>query len=217
MNIGVLGTGDVGKVLAAGFRAAGHDVTIGTRDPASGKLADWLARAGRDVQVGTFRQAAEFGEVVVFSIGWAHARAVIDLANPASFRGKVVLDTSNPLAWEQPGRPPVLALGHLDSAGEQVQRWLPEAQVVKWFNIVGTSHMVKPDFGGDKPDMFICGNDATAKATASELTQQLGWPPAIDLGDIGKSRYLEPLAMVWVTHLFNAGFNPNHAFKLLRK
>lgn len=217
MKIGILGTGDVGKVLTAGFKAAGHEVMIGTRDPASDELADWLAQAGSDVQAGTFSQAAEFGEVIVFAIGWTHTTAVIDLANPASFKDKVVLDTTNPLAIEQQEQPPVLVLGHTDSAGEQVQRWLPEARVVKWFNIVGNPHMVKPDFGGDKPDMFICGNDTAAKVTASELAQQLGWPPVIDLGDISKSRYLEPLAMVWITHLFNTGFNVNHAFKLLRK
>jgi hypothetical protein len=74
MDIGVLVTGDVGKVLAAGFKAAGHDVMIGTRDPASGKLADWLAKAGKGVQAGTFSQAAAFGEVIVFAIGWAHAK-----------------------------------------------------------------------------------------------------------------------------------------------
>lgn len=217
MNIGILGTGDVGKVLAAGFKAASHEVMIGTRDPASSKLADWLAQAGKGVQVGTFNQAAAFGEVIVFAIGWAHARAVIDLANPPTFKGKVVLDVTNPLAFERQGQPPVLVLGHTDSAGEQVQRWLPEARVVKWFNIVGNPHMVKPDFGGNKPDMFICGNDSDAKATASKLVQQLGWPPVIDLGDISKSRYLEPLAMVWITHFFNTGFNGNHAFSLLRK
>jgi hypothetical protein len=169
------------------------------------------------VQAGTFSQAATFGEVIVFSIGWAHAKAVIYLADPANFKGKVVLDTSNPLVTKQQDRPPVLAIGHRDSAGEQVQRWLPDARVVKCFNIVGNPHMVKPDFGGDKPDMFICGEDSAAKATAGELVQQLGWPPVIDLGDISKSRYLEPLAMVWITHLYNNGFNSNHAFKLLRK
>jgi predicted dinucleotide-binding enzyme len=190
---------------------------IGTRDPASGKLADWLAQAGKGVKAGTFSQAAAFGEAIVFAIGWAHARAVIDLANLANFKGKVVLDASNPLAFERQGQPPVLVLGHTDSAGEQVQRWLPEARVVKFFNIAGNPHMVNPDFGGDKPDMFICGNDDAAKATASVLAQQLGWPPVIDLGDISKSRYLEPLAMVWITHFFNMGFNGNHAFKLLRK
>ncbi len=217
MNIGILGTGDVGKVLAAGFKAAGHEVMIGTRDPAAGRLADWLTQAGKGVQVDTFRQAAASGDVIVFAIGWAHAKEAIDLANPASFKGKVVLDVSNPLAFQQPDRPPVLALGHTDSGGERVQAWLPDARVVKWFNIVGSQHMVNPDFDGDKPDMFICGNDANAKAEAGALAQQLGWPPVIDLGDISKSRYLEPLAMIWITHLFNSGFNGNHAFKLLRK
>ncbi len=217
MNIGILGTGDVGKVLAAGFKAVGHDVTIGTRDPASGKLRDWLAQAGKGVKPGTFRDAAAFGEVVVFAIGWAYAKAVIDQANPASFKGKVVLDTTNPLAFEKEGQPPVLVLGHTDSAGEQVQRWLPDARVVKWFNIVSNIHMVNPDFSGDKPDMFICGNDDDAKSIADNLAQQLGWPAVIDLGGISNSRYLEPLAMVWITHFFNTGFNPNHAFKLLRK
>jgi predicted dinucleotide-binding enzyme len=217
MKIGILGTGDVGKVLAAGFKAAGHEVMIGTRDPASGKLADWLSDAGKGVRVGTFGQAAAFGEVVVFAIGWAHAKEAIDLADPANFRGKVMLDASNPLGFEREGGPPVLVLGYDDSAGEQVQRWLPGARVVKCFNIVGNAHMVNPDFGGEKPDMFICGNDAAAKATANELAQELGWPPVIDLGDISKARYLEPMAMVWITHLFNNGFNGNHAFKLLRK
>lgn len=217
MDIGVLGTGDVGKVLAAGLKAAGHAVMIGSRDPAKGDLADWLAQAGEGVRAGTFSEAAAFGEVVVFAIGWAHAKAVIDLAEPANFRGKVVLDTSNPLAPGEAGQAPRLAVGYTDSAGEQVQRWLPEARVVKWFNIVGNRHMVRPDFGGEKPDMFICGNDADAKATADDLAGQLGWPPVIDLGDISKARYLEPLAMVWITHLFNTGFNADHAFKLLRK
>ena len=76
---------------------------IGTRDPAAGKLDDWLAGAGKGVQAGTFAEAAAFGEVVVFAIGWAHAKEVIDLADPANFRGKVVLDASNPLGFEQEG------------------------------------------------------------------------------------------------------------------
>ncbi len=217
MNIGILGTGEVGKVLAAGFKTIGHDVMIGTRDPQAGKLTDWQAQAGASVQAGTFSETASFGEVIVLAVGWDHAKAVIDLADSTNFDGKVVLDATNPLTFEQEGQPPVLALGHTDSAGEQVQRWLPEARVVKWFNIVGNPHMVNPNFNGDKPDMFICGNDDSAKATADELAQQLGWPPVIDLGDISRSRYLEPLAMVWITHFFNTGFDGNHAIKLLRK
>ena len=77
--------------------------------------------------------------------------------------------------------------------------------------------MISPDFPDGKPDMFICGNDAAAKQTAGSLIKELGWPPVIDLGGIENARYLEPLAMVWIVHFFNTGFNGNHAFKLLRK
>jgi predicted dinucleotide-binding enzyme len=217
MKIGVLGTGDVGRVLAAGFAGRGHEVMIGTRDPAKPALNEWLNGAGKGVSTGTFAEAAAFGEVLLLAIGWPNIGKAIELANPANFAGKAVLDATNPLRFEAEGRSPVLAIGHTTSAGECVQDWLPEAHVVKAFNMVGNPHMVDPQFPDGKPDMFICGNDAAAKQTAGKLIEGLGWPPVIDLGGIENSRYLEPLAMVWITHFFNNGFNGNHAFKLLRK
>jgi predicted dinucleotide-binding enzyme len=217
MNIGILGTGDVGRVLGAGFVRHGHHVMIGTRDPSADKVQQLVSQTGHGVSAGTFADAAAFGEVVVLAIGWVNVENAIRLANPSNFAGKVVLDATNPLHFEAQGQPPVLAIGHTDSGGEQVQRWLPGARVVKAFNIVGNAHFVDPDFPDGKPDMFICGNDAGAKQVAEGLIQELGWPPVIDLGDITKARYLEPLAMVWITHLFNTGFNSNHGFKLLRK
>jgi predicted dinucleotide-binding enzyme len=217
MNIGIIGTGDVGRTLGTGLAARGHEVIIGTRDPSADKVRSWVAETGHGARAGTFAEAAAFGQVIVLAIGWANVENAIRAAGPDSFRGKVVLDATNPLHFEAQNRPPVLALGHTDSAGEQVQRWLPGAKVVKAFNVVGALHFVGPNFPEGKPDMFICGDDAAAKQTAGGLIQELGWPPPIDLGDITKSRFLEPMAMVWITHLFNNGFNPNHAFKLLRK
>jgi predicted dinucleotide-binding enzyme len=217
MKIGVLGTGDVGRVLAAGLASVGYEVMIGTRDPKQQKMVDWLSAAGKDVTVGTFAQAAAFGELLILAVGWAHLKNAIDLAGVENCGGKVVLDTTNPLRFDAEGQPPVLDIGHTDSAGETVQRWLSDARVVKAFNIVGNPHMVNPVFPGGKPDMFICGNDAAAKKAVGALIEALGWPPAIDLGGIENSRYLEPLAMVWIVHFFNTGFNGNHAFKLLRK
>ena len=217
MKIGVLGTGDVGHVLAAGLAGCGHDVMIGTRDPDAAKMTDWLGGQGRGVAAGNFAEAAAFGELLILAIGWPHVQKVIELAGPEHFAGKVVLDTTNPLHFEAEGKPPVLAIGYTDSAGESVQRWLPDARVVKAFNTVGNPHMVDPDFPDGRPDMFICGNDAAAKQTAGRLIEELGWPPVIDLGEIENSRYLEPLAMVWIVHFFNNGFDGNHAFKLLRK
>ena len=217
MKLGILGSGDVGRTLAGGFAAAGHDVVIGTRDPNTDKASELAAILGPGIPVTTFADTAAFAEVAVTAIGGEHMQAALALAGAANFAGKVVIDTSNPLRFEAEGKPPMLTVGHTDSSGERVQRWLPHARVVKAFNIVGHPHMVQPDFNGDKPDMFICGNDAEAKRVVDGLLHDLGWPPAIDLGDIHNARYLEPLAMVWITHMFNNGFNGNHAFKLLRK
>lgn len=217
MKISILGTGDVGRTLAGGFSSRGHDVVIGTRDPNDPKIQELLGKVGAGVTAASFADAARFGEVIVLAIGGVNVENALKLAGAESFAGKVVIDASNPLVFEAEGKPPVLTVGHTDSGGEQAQRWLPNARVVKAFNIVGNPHMVEPDFNGDKPDMFICGNDAAAKQVVDGLIRELGWPASIDLGDIAKSRYLEPLAMVWITHLFNNGFNPNHAFKLLRK
>ena len=216
MKIGVLGTGDVGRTLAGGLATRGHEVVIGTRDPAAPRIQKLLNGIGRGVRAASFKEATCFGEVVIVAIGEGLADA-LQLAGPENFAGKVVLDTSNPLVYEKDGQPPILGVGLNDSNGERVQRWLPNAHVVKAFNIIGHRHMVDPDFKGAAPDMFICGNDAEAKKVADKLIRDLGWPASIDLGDISKSRYLEPLAIIWITLLFNNGFNPDHAFKLLRK
>ncbi len=212
-KIGILGLGDVGQVLGAGFSAVGHDVKIGSREPGSARLKEWLTRVGARGSTGTFADAARFGDVVIVATHWAGTENALRLAGADSFAGKTVIDTTNPLDFST--GVPTLAVGHTDSAGERVQRWLPGARVVKAFNIVGNPHMVKPSFPGGPPDMFIAGNDAGAKKTVSALCEELGWP-TIDLGSIEASRYLEPLAMVWITH-FSRTKSGNHAFKLLRK
>jgi 8-hydroxy-5-deazaflavin:NADPH oxidoreductase len=214
MNIGVLGSGDVGRVLAAGYADRGHQVMLGSREPASEKLAAWCQGAGSKVMTGTFAEAAVFGEVIILATLWNGTENALELANHANLAGKVIVDATNPLVFE-PGKPPSLALGNTDSGGEQVQRWLPEAHVVKCFNIVGNAHMVDPDFPGGPPDMFIGGDDAEAKKTVTALCAELGWP-VIDLGGIEAARLLEPLCITWV--LYGLRTNSwNHAFKLLRK
>jgi hypothetical protein len=214
MKIGILGTGDVGRTLAGGFAALGHEVKVGTRDPSSEKAKALAATLGPKVGVVTFQEAATFAELAVLATLWSGTEGAIRLAGPGHLYGKVVIDATNPLVF-RPGAPPALALGHTDSGGEQVQRWLPGARVVKAFNVVGHAHMVKPSFPGGPPDMFICGNDATAKRTVTGLLKELGWP-AIDFGGIEASRHLEPICILWVLYGAAAG-TWNHAFKLLRK
>lgn len=214
MKIGILGSGAVGAALARGFLAGGHDVMIGTRDPASEKATKLAAELGEGAQVGAFAEAAAFADVAVLATLWKGTADVIRLAQPANLAGKILIDATNPLDFDR-GVPPTLAVGHTDSAGEQVQRWLPTARVVKAFNIVGNAHMVHPQFPDGPPDMFICGDDAEAKKTVTGILAAFGWP-AIDLGGIEQSRYLEPLAMVWIMYGFRTN-GWNHAFRLLRK
>ena len=213
MKIGVLGTGNVGKVLASAFITLGPEVMMGSRSADNAAAMEWKAGAGAKASNGTFADAAQFGDIIVLATRGTSTGNVIDGAGAARFAGKVVIDTTNPLDFST-GRPR-LAVGHTDSAGEQVQRKLPTARVVKAFNIVGTAQMFRPDFPGGPPDMFIAGNDADAKAKVTAILKEFGWD-TIDLGGIESSRYLEPMCLVWVTYAAMVG-SANHAFKLLRK
>ena len=214
MKIGILGTGDVGRALGNAFIALGHEVKMGSRDAHNGKAVEWASTSGINASAGTFADAAKFADVIVLALSWSGAENALKLAGPENFAGKVVIDAINPLVME-PGKPLALAIGHTDSAGERVQRWLPAARVVKAFNSVGFAHMFKPDFPGGPPDMFIAGNDAAAKQTVTGILTDFGWS-TVDAGGIEASRLLEPLCILWVGYGARTG-TWNHAFKLLRK
>ena len=204
----------MGQVLGAGFIKYGHEVKIGSRTPQQEKLQAWVKKNGNKASTGTFAEAAGFGEMIILATLGSGTQEAIKLAGPKNFAGKVILDTTNPLDFSK-GVPPPLYLGHSSSLGEEIQKWLPQAKVVKAFNIVGNAHMVNPQFPGGPPDMFICGNDEPAKLKVTQILQEFGWP-VIDIGGIEGSRYLEPLAMVWILHGFKTN-TWNHAFKLLKK
>jgi NADPH-dependent F420 reductase len=215
MKIGILGTGDVGKTLANAFLATGHQVRMGSREAANDKALAWAkaAGAGSAASAGTFADAAKFAEVAVLALSWTGAENALKLAGAENLAGKVVIDAINPLTSGPQGLE--LAVGHTDSAGEQVQRWLPGARVVKAFNSVGYGQMFKPDFPDGPPDMFICGNDDAAKKTVTEILTSFGWS-TIDIGGIEGARLLEPLCILWVNYAMRAK-SYSHAFKLLRK
>ena len=214
MKIGILGTGDVGRTLGGAFVTLGHDVRLGSRTATNDKAKNWAQQVGAKGSTGTFADAARFGEVVVLATLGTATEEAIRLADPKSFAGKVVIDTTNPLE-HRPNAPPELALGFKDSLGERVQRLLPDAKVVKAFNTVGNMLMFRPQLRGGPPDMFICGNDDTAKRTVTEILTAFGWG-TVDIGDIQGARHLEPMCLVWVRHGLKSGAW-NHAFKLLRK
>jgi len=210
-KVGVLGSGDVGKSFAKAFAALGHDVMIGSRSPE--KLSDFVAGAGANVRSGTFEEAAKFGDLVALATHGGGTSEALRLAGAQNFENKVVIDATNPLDFSTGA--PKLFVGFDDSLGEQVQRQLPSARVVKAFNTVGNVLFYKPQLPGGPPDMFLCGNDDDAKKTVTQVCAAFGWG-VIDLGGIDASRYLEPMCMTWVLHGFRSG-SWTHAFKMLHQ
>jgi predicted dinucleotide-binding enzyme len=194
MKIGVLGSGDVAKVLAAGFLKHGHDVMMGTRDRA--KLANWLTQNPR-AHISGIDETASFGEVVVLAVKGTAAGDVLRSAGAKNLSGKLIVDATNPIADAPPVNGVLKFFTNLDeSLMEQLQREFPEAHLVKAFNSVGNTRMVNPQFKGGKPTMFICGNNERAKGTMAEVLDQFGWETA-DMGKAEAARAIEPLCMLW--------------------
>jgi 8-hydroxy-5-deazaflavin:NADPH oxidoreductase len=219
MNIGILGSGEVGRRLADGFIKLGHTVEIGTRNTNKDEVVKWVSehsKQGGKALAGTFKDAAIFGEIIVIATSWDGTPTAIEMAGPNNFSRKIVIDVTNPLDFSK-GMPPKLSLGFSDSAGENIQRQIPEARVVKAFNIVGNPHFVNPDFpNGGPPTMFIAGDNVEAKKTVTDnILTKFGWE-TVDIGGMEGSRLLEPLAYLWITYYLRTG-KGDHAFKLLKK
>ncbi|MFL5322424.1 MAG: NADPH-dependent F420 reductase [Myxococcaceae bacterium] len=214
MKVGILGTGVVGTALGRGFIALGHEVKLGGREANNPKAVAWAKESGTKASAGAFADVASFGEVLVLATLGSATESALKQAGVESFKGKLVIDTTNPLDFST-GKPQ-LSMGHTTSLGELVQRTLPGAKVVKAFNTVGNAHMFKPTFPGGPPTMFVGGNDAGAKKQLEGILKDFGWEMA-DLGGIEASRWLEPMCMAWVAYAMVNGGTWNHAFKLLKK
>jgi predicted dinucleotide-binding enzyme len=216
MKVAILGSGDVGQALGRGFASRGYDVMLGSRTPGSDRLTAWAEAAGgkdRIASTGTFARAAAYGDLIVLATLGTATEEVIDLAGPSNFRGKVLIDVTNPLDFSK-GMPPGLFVGMTDSLGERIQRKLPEAKVVKCFNSVNNRQMVGPTY--KDVEMMICGNDAAAKKEVTRILKEFGWKGAIDVGGIDGARWLEALVPLWVRA--GAALNTwNHVVKILHE
>lgn len=209
--VAVLGNGVVGTALARGFAELRYRVIFGTRDVRSSKTRAALA-AVPGARAAAPAEAAASGQIAVVALPWSGLEEGLRAAGPQNFAGKLVIDPTNPLDFS--AGPPRLAIGYTDSSGELVQRLLPGAHVVKAFNTVTAPYMVHPRLPDGVPDLFIAGNDDAAKAQVMELATAFGWREPIDLGPIGASRLLEPLAMVWINYARRNNHGA-HAFSLL--
>lgn len=225
MKIAVLGTGMVGRALAARLSGLGHDVTVGTRDPqatlartepdgmGNPPFATWLATHS-EVSLAPLAEVATDAELVVNATNGSASLSALEQVGAGNLDGKVVMDLSNPLDFSQ-GFPPTLFVKDTDSLGEQIQRAFPQARVVKSLNTLNADLMVHPAALGAESSVFVSGDDATAKATVTELLESFGHTDVIDLGDLSTARGAEMLLPVWLRllgALGSAAFN----FKVVR-
>ena len=226
MRFGILGTGVVGKTIAARLDGMGHEVMVGTRDPedtssraepdpyGNPPFSDWQQEYP-DVRLGTFGEAAAHGEMVVNATAGTVSLEALEVAGEDNFNGKVLIDTSNPLDFSR-GMPPTLWVSNTDSLGERIQRSFPEAKVVKTLHTMNAYLMVDPaQLAGADHTVFVCGDDTEAKVKVTELLRSFGWQDIIDLGGITTARGTEMLMPIWL-RLFGALQKPVFNFKIVR-
>ncbi|MDP8949372.1 MAG: NAD(P)-binding domain-containing protein [Actinomycetota bacterium] len=226
MRFGILGTGVVGKTIAARLTGLGHEVMVGTRDPeetmsrtepdtyGNPPFSAWQEEHP-EVRLGTFGEAAAHSEMVINATAGAVSLEALELAGEDNLNGKILIDVANPLDFSK-GMPPTLSVSNTDSLGEQIQRRFPQANVVKTLNTMNAYLMVDPaQLAATDHTVFVSGDDSEARATVSELLRSFGWTDIIHLGDITTARGAEMLLPIWL-RLFGALQKPVFNFKIVR-
>lgn len=225
MRYAVIGTGIVGRTIAAKLASLGHETVIGTRDPqatlartepdgmGNPPFAQWQADHP-EVQLATFTDAAAFGETVFNTTAGGSSLQALEAAGAANLEGKTLIDVANPLDLSH-GFPPSLDPVNTDSLGEQIQRAFPGAKVVKTLNTMNCLIMTDPGRVPGEHSVFVSGDDSGAKSSVTELLVSWGWPErsVIDLGDITTARGTEMLLPVWL-RLFAARGNAEFNFHI---
>lgn len=218
MKIGILGSGSVGAALATALIKKDHTVMMGSRSSGNEKTQGWIKKAGRGALAGTFQEAAEFGDLFFICLNGEFAADVVKELDPEHVAGKIVIDITNPLDFSQGDPPRILEQYVTTSLGETIQQLLPRAYVVKTLNTINYKLMIDArEVNDGKHDLFLCGNDATAKNQVKHfLVDNFHWRPEslIDLGDIKSARTMEAIVPFWVQVYRSIG-TPIFNFKIV--
>ena len=213
MRIGILGTGVVGQTIATRLVELGHEVTMGARSAGNEKAVEWASGAGEGASEGSFADAAAHGELLFNCTAGAASLDALRAAGEGELNGKLLIDVANPLDFSQ-GMPPTLTVCNDDSLGEQIQREFPDARVVKALNTISSMVMVDPIEG---TNLFICGDDPSAKQEVVELLASFGWTAdsIVDLGGIDAARGTEMYLALWI-RLMGAQGTPQFNIAVVR-
>jgi 8-hydroxy-5-deazaflavin:NADPH oxidoreductase len=216
MKVAILGTGNVGQTFAEKFISLGYQVMMGTRNVEStlarkdnngnSVFREWHSK-NEAVQLGTFSDTVKFGEIILNALQGAATISTLEACNASDFDDKIIIDIANPLDFSR-GFPPALieGLNNTNSLGEEVQKILPKAKVVKTLNTMYSGIMINPGMvNNGSHTNYICGNDADAKAKVIEILKSFGWNAdnILDLGDITNARGTESTLLIW-TRIYGA-------------
>jgi NADPH-dependent F420 reductase len=210
LKIAILGTGAVGAALGVRWAHAGHAIAFGSRQPQSEKVLQVVERCSSPARACAVAEAAKDAEAILLAVPWPAAQNAV--AELGDLGGRTLIDCTNPLLADLSG----IELGHSTSAAEQIASWAPSARVVKAFNTASVRVMNDPRFGDQQATMFYCGDDAAAKTIVRQLISDVGFDP-VDAGPLASSRYLEPLAMLYIHLAFKQGWGSNCAFKIMKR
>ncbi|MHA4811293.1 NADPH-dependent F420 reductase [Flavitalea flava] len=216
-KIAVFGTGMVGNTIGKKLIELGYRVMMGSRKANNEKAFSWVSNNGENASSGSFSDAAKFGEIIFNCTKGDSSLEVMKQAGGSNLSGKILIDVSNPLDFSN-GMPPTLipSLINTNSLGEEIQKLLPDTEVVKTLNIVNCEVMVNAAKCGGDATMFVAGNNAGAKIKVEGILRQFGWEDIIDLGDIKHSRSTEMLMPVWLSTYMTIR-NGYFAFKIVRR
>ncbi len=209
MNIGFIGTGQVGGTLAKRLGSKGHSIFLAARDISSSEVNQLAKSIGANAKVQTIQETIASTEIIILATPFGAIESIAK-ENLISFRGKVLIDCTNPLKPDLSG----LVFNGESSGGEYLQSLLPETKIVKAFNTVGFNIMENPEFVGRKTIMYFCGNDQEARFKTQTLIQELGFQ-SMDAGDIKSSRLLEPFALLWISTAYKYGMGREFAFSII--
>ena len=199
MKIGIIGSGDVALNLAIGLSKR-HQVMISSRNPS--KLQAFVEENPK-ISIGYFQNAAQFGEIIINALS-GHASLEVLNTLHKDMNDKILIDVSNPLDFSKEVFQ--LSIANVTSLGEEIQKKHPHVKVIKTLNMVTAKLMTNPSLIKDPHDMFICGNDDSAKNQVKAiLTQDFGWKIIHDLGDITGARAMEQLLPLWIKLWGNIG------------
>lgn len=209
MKIAIIGTGSVGRALGLSWARLGHEIVFGSREPGQEKCQALVAEAGERATAATIPEAVAAGELVAITTPWAAVEDVIRQGD--DWTGKIIIDCTNPIA---PGLR--LAVGGDTSGAELLAGWATGGRVVKAFNTTGWENMMSPVYDGTGLTMFIAGDEMEAKAAVRRLAESMGFEVA-DVGALETARFLEPMALAWISLAARQGWGRDMGFKLLQR